>query len=64
MSKKTILILAALILQLSLSWAAPAEDEASYPRKIVDSAGREVVIEMPVERIIVQSGYMPRQWLP
>jgi iron complex transport system substrate-binding protein len=56
-SKKTILILAILILQLSLAWAAPVEEVAGYPRKIVDSAGREVVIKMPVERIIVQSGY-------
>lgn len=57
MSKKAILILAALILQLSLAWAAPTEEVSGYPRKIVDSAGREVVIKMPVERIIVQSGY-------
>ena len=57
MSKKMILILAALILQLSLAWAAPAGEEAGYPRKIVDSAGREVVVDMPVQRIIVQSGY-------
>lgn len=27
-----------------------------YPKKIVDSAGREVEIKMPVERIIVQNG--------
>jgi ABC-type Fe3+-hydroxamate transport system substrate-binding protein len=57
MRKKTILILAALMLQLSLAWAASAEEEAGYPRMIVDSAGREVVVEMPVQRIIVQSGY-------
>lgn len=57
MSKKTILILAALILQLSFALAASAEDKASYPRKIVDSAGREVVVEIPIKRIIVQSGY-------
>jgi len=56
-SKKTILILAILILQLSVAWASLAEEEAGYPRKIVDSAGRDVVINMPVERIIVQSGY-------
>ncbi len=56
-SKKTILILAILILQLSVAWAVQAEEEAGYPRKIVDSAGREVVIKIPVERIIVQSGY-------
>jgi iron complex transport system substrate-binding protein len=56
-SKKRILILVILILQLSITWAALAEEEAGYPRKIVDSAGREVVIKMPVERIIVQSGY-------
>lgn len=47
MSNKTILIRAALILQLSLAWAAPADEEASYPRKIVDFAGWEVVVEMP-----------------
>lgn len=29
---------------------------ADYPKKIVDSAGREVEIKMPVERIIVQNG--------
>jgi len=29
---------------------------ADYPKKIVDSAGREVEIKMPVERVIVQNG--------
>jgi len=56
MSKKTILIFAALMLQLAIVLAAPAQGD-SYPRKIVDSAGREVSIAMPVQRIIVQSGY-------
>jgi len=29
----------------------------AYPRTITDSAGRTVTIQMPIERIIVQSGY-------
>jgi iron complex transport system substrate-binding protein len=55
--KRAILMLATLMLLSSLAWAAASDDASSYPRKIVDSAGREVVINMPVERIIVQSGY-------
>jgi len=54
--KRAILMLATLMLLSSLAWAAASDDASSYPRKIVDSAGREVVINMPVERIIVQSG--------
>jgi iron complex transport system substrate-binding protein len=57
MSKKAYVILAALILLSSLSLAAASDEGGSYPRKIVDSAGREIVIKLPVERIIVQSGY-------
>jgi len=36
---------------------ATAANDSAYPKTVVDSAGREVVIRMPVERIIVQSGY-------
>ncbi|RQW81560.1 MAG: hypothetical protein EHM14_00410 [Methanothrix sp.] len=42
----TIFILAA------ISGMAIAADSASYPRTIVDDAGREVTIKMPVEKII------------
>ncbi|MHB8117977.1 MAG: hypothetical protein ACYDHX_04515 [Methanothrix sp.] len=52
-----ILILVALLLCLSTTWTVQAADDSDYPKTIVDSAGREVVIQMPVERIIVQSGY-------
>jgi iron complex transport system substrate-binding protein len=55
--KKAIMMLAALMLLSSLAFAAASEDVSGYPRTIVDSAGRDVVIKMPVERIIVQSGY-------
>lgn len=49
----------ALVLFLFAVWAAQATatDESGYPKTIMDSSGREVVIRMPVERIIVQSGY-------
>ncbi|ABK14227.1 MAG: ABC transporter substrate-binding protein [Methanothrix sp.] len=33
-----------------------AHADEGYPRTIIDSAGREVEIKMPVERIIVQNG--------
>ena len=54
---KSILVLIALLLCLFAAWTVQAADESSYPRTIVDCAGREVLIRMPVERIIVQSGY-------
>ena len=54
---KSILILIALLLCLFAAWTVHAADDSGYPKTIVDSAGREVVIKMPVEKIIVQSGY-------
>ena len=55
---KSIFILVALLFCLFLStWAVQAAEDTGYPKTIVDSAGREVIIKMPVERIIVQSGY-------
>ncbi|NMB84655.1 MAG: ABC transporter substrate-binding protein [Methanothrix sp.] len=36
-----------------LSCAAMAADSAGYPRSIVDDAGREVTIKVPVEKIVV-----------
>jgi len=56
MKIKSILTLIALILCLFAAWTVQAVD-SDYPRKIVDSTGREVEIKMPVEKIIVQSGY-------
>lgn len=46
-----------LVLCILLASAANAMDNSSYPKTLIDSAGREVVIRMPVEKIIVQSGY-------
>ena len=54
---KLILILVALLLCLFAAWTVQAADDSGYPRTIVDSSGREVIIKMPVEKIIVQSGY-------
>jgi iron complex transport system substrate-binding protein len=39
------------------AWTVEASEDTGYPKTIVDCAGREVIIKMPVERIIVQSGY-------
>lgn len=46
-------LLATLIAIIFISIALANE---GYPKKITDSAGREVEIKMPVERIIVQNG--------
>lgn len=55
MSSKSRTVLAALVLFIALICGVSAED--SYPRTIVDSADRTVTIQMPIQRIIVQSGY-------
>ncbi|MHC1631221.1 MAG: ABC transporter substrate-binding protein [Methanotrichaceae archaeon] len=49
MNKKSIFILLVLSAYLSLGGGASSD----YPKMIVDSAGREVTIQMPVERIII-----------
>ncbi|NMC10707.1 MAG: ABC transporter substrate-binding protein [Methanothrix sp.] len=48
-------ILISLVLCIALTCSVSAMD--AYPRTITDSAGRTVTIQMPIERIIVQSGY-------
>lgn len=37
--------------------AVSGNSDQGWPKKITDSAGREVLIQMPVQRIILQSGY-------
>lgn len=41
---------------LAVSTVAGDSDQG-WPKKITDSSGREVLIQMPVQRIILQSGY-------
>ncbi|NYT02813.1 MAG: ABC transporter substrate-binding protein [Methanosarcinales archaeon] len=50
---KKFLALTVMALYLSLLAAAAAADSGEYPRTITDSSGREVKVEMPIERIIV-----------
>lgn len=52
--RKGSLVALALLVMLFFAWSGLGED--GYPKKITDSAGREVELEMPVERIIVQNG--------
>jgi iron complex transport system substrate-binding protein len=47
-----VLILSLLLIGLNVGVAA-SEEVAGYPREIVDSAGRTIVLQMPTERIIV-----------
>lgn len=54
MTKKKLMCLIMLIAYIAMVCSVFAL--ADYPKKIVDSAGREVEIKMPVERIIVQNG--------
>lgn len=53
--RKGSLVALALLVMLFIAWSGLGED--GYPRRLVDSAGREIEIRMPVERIVVQSGY-------
>jgi len=53
MRKYVLYLLLILMLSLFPMNAGLAADESGYPRTITDSAGREVTIQMPVERIIV-----------
>ncbi len=41
---------------LMVSTVAGNSDQG-WPKKITDSSGREVLIQMPAQRIILQSGY-------
>lgn len=52
MKLKSVLLIALLACIL----VSTAHADEGYPRTIIDSAGREVEIKMPVERIIVQNG--------
>ncbi|MEN3036556.1 MAG: ABC transporter substrate-binding protein [Candidatus Methanosuratincola petrocarbonis] len=52
MSIKPVLLIALLV----CIFVSNALGDEGYPKKIIDSAGREVEIKMPVERIIVQNG--------
>lgn len=45
-------LLIAIFIIASISSMAMAADSASYPRTIVDDAGREITIKIPVEKII------------
>lgn len=45
-------LLSLIILVFILNCAAIASDTASYPRSIVDDAGRNVTIQMPIEKIV------------
>ncbi|NLX38924.1 MAG: ABC transporter substrate-binding protein [Methanothrix sp.] len=45
------------ILSLGLPAVASSYDDDSYPRTIVDSLGREITIEEPIERIISLGNY-------
>jgi iron complex transport system substrate-binding protein len=55
MSIKLSLGLTALALCTVLVYSVSAAE--SYPRTLVDSTGRTVTIQMPIQRIVVQSGY-------
>jgi iron complex transport system substrate-binding protein len=57
MKERSIKTFVAVALFIALAYNVAASDNSSYPKTITDSTGREVAIKMPVERIIVQSGY-------